>query len=271
MQLNLFQWDAIAVGNGYQSLSRLEFNDARKHFFRVLNAVPDHPAAGRGIDDLNFWEGVFRDMEELDSKSTVSFLWGRIADFPFGSSESYESLRLSLIKHLLTLLEGEANFYVPPDLCSGYLCLQVGDYSTAEAHLRILIDRLPENGRLHAYLADSLYMQGKEESAGAAYATALFLAPREVPVSAICNRRLTDVIQEHGVELAPIYGYLKGVLPLVNLKTEPLTDETRACELLRQAEQAMHLGKHDEMVAARRSLQQLAPNILKDYLAWLKE
>ena len=271
MQLNLFRWDAIAVGNGYQSFSRLDFNDARNHFSRVLNAVPDHPAAGRGIDDLNFWEGVFRDMEKLDSESTVSFLWDRISGFPFGSSESYESLRLSLIKHLLTLLEGEDNFYVPPDLCSGYLCLQVGDYSTAENHLRILIDLLPENGRLYAYLADALYMQGKEESAGAAYTTALLLTPHEIPVAAICNRQLVDVIQEHGAETAPIYGYLKGILPLINLKTEPVTDEARVCELLRQAEQAMHLGKHDEMVAARRGLKQLAPNILKDYLAWLKD
>jgi len=67
------------------------------------------------------------------------------------------------------------------------------------------------------------------------------------------------------------YRCLKGILPLVNLKTEPLTDEARVCDLLRQSEQALRLGQHDEMVAPRRSLKQLAPKVLKDYLDWLKE
>lgn len=46
MQLNLFQWDLVETGNGYICLARLAFEQARDHFARVLEAVPNHHQAG---------------------------------------------------------------------------------------------------------------------------------------------------------------------------------------------------------------------------------
>ncbi|MCJ7602866.1 MAG: hypothetical protein MUO63_15385, partial [Desulfobulbaceae bacterium] len=138
MQLSLFQWDLIAVGKGYNSLARLDFNDARSRFSGVLKDLPGHPEAGRGMRDLHVWEGVFRDMAGMEPESALSFLWKKIAGFPFGNSESYQTLRLNLIRHLLTLMDDRPTFYVPPDLCSGYLHLQLGDYAAAEIHLRLV-------------------------------------------------------------------------------------------------------------------------------------
>jgi len=269
MQLSLFQWDLIAVGKGYNSLARLDFDDARSRFSGVLRDLPNHPEAGRGMRDLQYWERVFCNMAGHEADSDLRFMWERINGFCFGNSESYRILRLNLLNHLLTLMEGRPAFYAPPDLCCGYLHLQLGNYAAAETHLRAVLGSLPENGRLHAYLADALWMQGRAEIAGAAYAKALLLAPQEVAVEVMRNRLLAAVIGEYGPVLAPIYGFLEGLLPLVEQETPPVTREARVYELLRQAEQARRLGNHQAMVTARRGLKNLAPEILQDYLDWL--
>lgn len=69
--------------------------------------------------------------------------------------------------------------------------------------------------------------------------------------------------------MAPVHGFLQGLLPLVEQDIEPVSREALACELLRRAEQARRLGHHPPMVAARRDLKKLAPEILRDYLEWL--
>ena len=269
MQLSLFEWDILAVGKGLNSLARLDFHDARSCFSSVLEVLPENTNAGRAMEDLQAWEGVFRDMEGLAGESALSFFWNKIVAFPFRSSEIYQTLRQSLIKHLLTLLDGRATLYIPPDLCSGYLYLQLSDYSAAESHLRILVKSLPENGRLQGYLADAIWMQGRREIANAMYAKALLLAPHEVSVAELCNRGLADLIKEHGPAITPVYGFLEGVLPLVEQEAPPVTLEARSYEFLQQAEHARRLGKHNEMVAARRGLKNLAPEVLQDYLDFL--
>ncbi|OGQ95091.1 MAG: hypothetical protein A2521_00040 [Deltaproteobacteria bacterium RIFOXYD12_FULL_57_12] len=269
MQLSLFQWDILAVGSGFDSLARLDFDAARQHFSGVLAVLPDHPEAGQGMRDLQVWKGAFRDMEGLDPESTLCFLWEKIAGFPFGNSENSQVLRLALIRRLLALLDDRPTFYAPPDLCRGYLCLLLGDYAAAEASLRLLIEQLPENGRLRGYLADAIWMQGRRGIANASYAMTLLLAPHEVAVDTVCNRRLAEVIQEHGPALAPIYGFLEGVLPLVEQAKPAATLEARSYELLRQAERARFLGSHDEMVEARASLKKLVPEVFEDYMKWL--
>lgn len=270
MQLSLFQWDLIAVGKGYRSLAGLDFNDARARFSGVLKALPDHPEAGRGMRDLQCWEGFFGELQGLEPEAAAPLLWDRISKFPLGNTESYQTLRLNLIRHLLALLDSRPALYVPPDLCSGYLYLQLGDYAAAERHLRVVLERLPGNGRLHGYLADALWMQSRAEIAGASYVKALLLAPHDVAVEAICNQPLAAVIREYGPDLAPAYGFLQGLLPLVEQDKEPVTREGRVYELLRRAEQARRLGHHQAMVAARRDLKNLAPDLLRDYLEWLE-
>jgi len=269
MQLTLFQWDLIAVGKGCASLARLDFNDARSRFAGVLNDLPGHVEALRGMGDLQFWEDVFREMEEMTPEFVPGFLWEKIIGFPFENSENHQTLRLNLLRRLLALLDDRPTFYAPPDLCSGYLHLLLAEYTAAEACLREVLRTLPENGRLQGYLADALYMQGRAEIAAAVYATALLLAPHDVAVESMRNRPLVAVIEEYGPALAPVHGFLQGLLPLVEQGKEPVSREALACELLRRAEQARRLGHHRAMVAARRDLKKLAPEILHDYLEWL--
>lgn len=266
MQLDLFQWDRIMVGKGYNSLGTFAFHEARLCFTKVIKAVPEHHDAGCGLRDLEFWEEVFREIAEMDPESSALFLWDRINAFPFAKSEAAQGLKSNLLRRLLSLLADHPLFYHPPDLCRGYLFLRIGDFAAAEKHLLQLLAEHPHNGRLHGYLADALWMQGRLEPAWAAYVTALLLAPEEVAVEAIRNTSLVALIEEHGPALAPVFGFLKGLFPLIAPPATLTTSEALAYGYLYRAEEARRHGNHQAMVAARKELRALAPEILSEYL-----
>jgi tetratricopeptide (TPR) repeat protein len=266
MQLDLFQWDALAVGNGYRCLAGLNFSQARTHFNNVRKMLPDHPAAGQGLRDLEFWEEVFAILPGLAPEEAVRFLWERINIFSFGETEGYHALRNSLLRHLLSLMDGLDDLYLPPDLCRGYLYLQLGDYAAAADELRLLLAHLPDNGRLHGYLADALWLLGKQEAAGSAYMTALLLDPAAVNTTTLRNHPLLELIHEHGPALTPVYGYLAGLLPLIEPPARAAAPEAKVYTHLRDAELARLRDDHQAMITARRNLKNLAPALLQEYL-----
>lgn len=267
MQLNLFQWDLLEAGHGSACLARLSFDRAREHFARILEALPEHRLAASGMRAVEYWEAVFRELETLQGEQAVAFFWMRLRTFAFGDSANDRALRTTLLKRLKALMEQGEIRYLPPDLCSGYLSLELGDYVAAENQLRELIESVPGEGLLYGYLADSLWMQGRRELANGVYAAALLLDPEGMAGYAMCNRQLAAIVSEHGAALAPIYGYVCGVLPLVEQEGVEETEATRIYAALRRAEQAKHRGDHSTMVAARRDLQRLNPELFAVYLA----
>ncbi len=272
MQLNLFELDSMAVGQGYQSLAQFDFAEARSHFSQALALCPGHAEGERGLEETEFWQAKFQEAAGLSPEAALILLWEHVAAFPFVNSGNHHDLHHSLLHSLLSLLmqmkDGE-RWYQAPNLCRGYLHLQLGENRAAARSLRVLLEDHPGNGLLHRYLGDALWRQGREDVARVEYAAALLLAPHEIAAGTIPLPQLEGVIMEYGPTLAPIYGFFAGIFPLVELPCPPAGTEARACEWLRQAELARSLGDHPSMVAARRALKDVAPEILADYLAWL--
>jgi len=269
MQLNLFEWDMIEAGRGRESLAGLDFVEARRRFLKVLGVRPEHPEASQGLRDLRFWEEVFRRLGKMDPATAAVFLWNRISGFHFTPSESSRNLRLTLLRHLITLVDESPSLYIPPDLCRGFLHLQLGDYAAAETGLGLLLEENPDNGRLRAYLADALWMQGKKKAAAEMYAVALLSSSRNVNTAALRDGRLAELIQEYGPGLAPVYGYMTGTLPLVIPPGEAVSPEARVYGHLFEAEKFRRLNEHQAMVTARRHFKELEPAVFQDYLEWL--
>lgn len=267
MQLNLFQWDLLEAGHGSACLARLAFDQAREHFARVLEARPAHALAASGLQAVDYWEAVFRKLATLQGEKAVAFFWKRLRAFAFGDSENERELRRNLLRRLQALMEQGEISYLAPDLCGGYLSLLLGDYVAAENQLRELIESVPGEALLYGYLADSLWMQGRRELANGVYAAALLLDPERLAGHAVCNRQVAAIVTEYGAALAPVYGYMRGVLPLVEQECVEETEATRIYEALRRAEQAKHRGDFSTMVAARRDLQRLAPELFAEYMA----
>lgn len=269
MQLDLFQWDALAVGNGYRCLAGLNFWQARTHFNNVRKTLPDHPAAGQGLRDLEFWEEVFAILPGLAPEEAIRFLWERITIFSFDETEGYHALRNSLLRHLLALMDGLDELYLPPDLCRGYLYLELGKYAAAVDALRLLLARQPDNGRLQGFLARALWNGGQRDEALITWVCALLLDPTGVNPATLPHPPLVRLIEEHGPALTPVYGYLAGLLPLAEPPAHAVTPEARIYAQLRAAELARLRDDHQAMINARRALKGLAPAVLQDYLDWL--
>jgi len=75
MQLNLFQWETIETGEGYQNLSRLNFAEARRHFAQALVINPDHQGARRGQEETAFWEESLNEADPLPPENALVLLW----------------------------------------------------------------------------------------------------------------------------------------------------------------------------------------------------
>ncbi len=271
-QLNLFQWEMVAVGSGCQCLAALDFTTARARFARVLAVMPEHREAGRGLADADFWEEALAQAAGQAGEEAPVFLWRRIGEFSFAEAEWGQALQKTLLRRLLAMLNDWPDFYHPPDLCRGYLHLQLGEYRAAATELRRLLARQPENGRLWGYLGDALW-SGRQGGAAEAYARALLTAPHEVAMDAMRHAELAGMIREHGPEMAPVQGFLAGLLPIPELpetpEDRPGSKAAQICEVMRQAEEARHSGDDEHTIAARRRLRELSPETLRDYLAWL--
>jgi tetratricopeptide (TPR) repeat protein len=271
MQLNLFQWDLVEVGNGYRCFADLDFEQARTHFSRVVSALPNHQAAGEGLKAACYWQETFTALPTLVGERGVSFLWQRMRAFDFGGNANHVELRTNLLRQLQAAMKSATLEYLPPDLCLGSLSLQLGDYENAEQQLRRLIESFPEDGLLYGYLADALWMQQLHELANSLYALALLLAPELMTDHTVRNQRLAVLIADRGTVLAPIYGYLSGVVPLVEQEFAAATEAMNIYALLRQVERARYRGDHAAMVTARKQLGELAPEVFDAYLQFVQQ
>jgi tetratricopeptide (TPR) repeat protein len=270
MQLDLFNWDRIEIGVGRNSLARLDFPDARHRFNLVLRGFPNHPEAAQSMEELLYWEKTLAEFDALPPETAPPFLWATIRRFPFDAADYSQQLRRSLIQRLLTALADRPTFYAPPDLCSGYLHLQLGDLTAAVTALRSLVQSRPDSGLPHLYLGESLYRQGRTERSGPCYAKALLLDPEAISPEAISHQPLAEVIKEYGPALAPIHAFLHGILPLVADDALPVTPATTIYTALQQAEQARRDGRHHDMITARRELKNLSADIFQEYLDTLE-
>lgn len=266
MQQSLFNWDRVETGVAWRSLAMLDFRDARHRFDHVMKCFPGHTEAAAGMPTLEYWQKTLAEAEGLEPEAALRFLWHNLRHFSFKHNEQSRNLRTTLSHRLLADLAGRPSFYDPPDLCNGYLHLQLGNLAAAEIDLRALIDLQPNNGMLHLYLGETLYRQDRHELSGACYAIALLLAPHEVSQQPILHQPLAELVRAHGPILAPLYAFLQGILPLVAYEPQPDSTETRIYLALLHAEQARRDGQHQEMVAARRELRNLSAEIFQEYL-----
>ncbi len=270
MQLNLFEWDLLAVGSGLDALSRLDFAEAHRCLNRVLEHFPSHPGATAAHQELLFWQQCIARLDSMARQDAAYELWLVLNEYSFSPAPPQQQLHRSLLRYLRHLLNDRPQFFQPPDLCLGSIALMAGDLEDAELRLRAIRAQRPDDGILSLLLAEALWRQGKTEPATIFYAQALLLEPGGIAERTISNQPLAAIINEYGTPLAPIYGYFAGILPLVPCRHRMESQTTVWYDLLRQIELARQAGRHQEMIASRRSLKQQAPEIFTDYLAWLE-
>jgi tetratricopeptide (TPR) repeat protein len=271
VQLSLFSAERLKVGEGFDALSELDLVRAAALFDEVLDKNPDVSDARSGRAAVAYWQRIMKQMQALDGPEKPELLWQRIKEARPDPLLLSERLKQSLIEWLIELLHEHGVIFVPPDLCAGYLYLEIGHYRHAVSSLREALERYPDSARLRGFLGDALWCLGRESWARAEYARALLVSARDLSLDDLRDRQLLDIIAHHGLSLAPVHGWLNGVLPLLD-PDELTINDTQIAAVYRHfyaAEQARKAGDIDAAVRYRQLLQQVSPELFDAYMARL--
>ena len=269
LQLNLFSWDRVKVGEGFSALAGLDFAKAQITFQHLLSTWSGHPDASLGLGMAATWADFLTGAETLQTRDAIVSLWEQIRLYSFG--QFGQALRRALIQRVIALMEEDTDLYIPPDLCLGRLLLEIEDYKSAEAAFKHLLETHPCDGKILVWLANCLFRQGRTSEARVVYAKVFLSAPLEVMLEEIEDKELVEAIADEEAYSAAIWGWLRGVLPLVDAEEGPPLDRKheealRVYQTLRRAEKARARGAHEEMVERRRLLKELAPAVFLQYM-----
>jgi tetratricopeptide (TPR) repeat protein len=268
VQLSLFSADRLKVGEGFEALVALDLDRARELFDMVLSKRPEVSDAMAGREIVCYWQSVMEQSLELDSSEHAGLIWQQIKELRNDPLLLPDRLKRSLVGKVIALLQEHDLIFIPPDLCCGYLYIEIGEYQQAVASLKAALVRMPDSARLRGFLGDAFWCLGRETWARAEYARALLMSPRDVSIADLKDARLLDVISHYGVEMAPVSGWIRGVLPLLNpdqlaFGNEQVADAYRR---LYAAEQARLSGNQDAAIEQRRQLSEAFPNFFEAYM-----
>ncbi len=120
-------------------------------------------------------------------------------------------------------------------------------------------------------LGNCLLRQGRKSEARVVYATTFLSSPWEVELEAIDDKEMVEAVADGDIYSAAVRGWLRHVLPLVDVERGSPHDGKHAEALLvyqtvRRAETARAKAAHDEMVEQRRLLRELAPAVFFEYM-----
>lgn len=269
-QLDLFGQERIKLGEGYAALARLEPDKAAAIFGDLVRENPDFADAAEGKAMAIEWGDSLWEIESLKPEAAALSLWDKVRSASFGFWG--DGLRKALIRRAIDLIWNTEDFFIPPALCLGFLHFEAGQYEQAERALRKLLEKHPDNIRLLCLLGNSLVLQRRPAEARSLYAKALLRSPGDLDAGAFSDDATAALVRMHGCCLAPIYGWMEGVLPLLDAGQETAHDQEhdRALGIYRvitRAERALKRRDHAGMVEQRKILKELDPEFFAAYLA----
>ncbi len=272
-QLDLFGLDRMKLGEGYAALSALDLDRAASIFNSLTLDKPDFGDAREGFVMAAAWSDILWEMETRGPQDSAVFLWEKIQSYDFGQWGN--GLRKGLIKRLIDLIGNDDGFYVLPDLCLGFLHAELAEYERAEDAFRRLLERHPDDVRIMCRLGNSLFFQKKLSQARHLYAQALLAAPADVDFCAVEDPEVRGLVKECGPIMAPVYAWLRDILPLVDvadISSDDLDHEKalKIYHIITLAEEARGKGNHQVMVEQRRILKKTDPEVLEEYLVKLR-
>lgn len=270
-QLDLFSYDIVRVSQAYEILGRFDFQGAQRIFEEVLAQNSNNSLAFEGITLIHHWQDRLDGLKQLDSQKSLS-LWKKVKEYPFGPGNGAQQLRKGIIEKLIEFFKDNPLDYFPPDLCLGFLYLQTGDYKKAEVALRTLLHHYSHHVKLITFLGNALWLQGRQFEARTAYTKALLLDPSAVSLEYLKDEAFIQIIDREGLGMAPHYGWIEGLLPLINIEKElsVRTTHQKIYSFLFHTEKARQKGDHEMMIKYRKKLKEEAKEFFDIYMEHLR-
>ena len=269
VQLDLFTPQRLDLGEAWDALASLAAERAARLFSVLVARYPDSREARDGQRIAAHWRQVLARAQTMPLPARVPALWTALSECP----DELISPRLhrSLLDHLWTAMNEGGMSFVPPDLPAGRIALALGRAAEATASLSRAFRNHPDEPAVLRWLASAEWALGHRQAARAVWARLLLAAPETVEAEAIDDEAVRHVIAEHGAALAPLFGWIEGVLPLLPRAPDRGggTPERLIYASLVEAERARRAGDHEAVIAARLALRDQAPEALAAYMGHL--
>ncbi len=271
-QLQLFSQTTDMLAEGYEKLSVFDFEMAENVFRQINKSFTDREAdTEAGLLCTGHWKKVFEKLEKKVATEKISYLFNQIERFEFYNQWGFQKLRASLITHLIGLMQHQDLFYVNEETAISDLFLQIGKHQMAERTLTGRINAIPADTPARFRLAHLQWNQKLKGSALRNYTLGLLIDPESAPVRYLECEQTAALIQTHGPDMTPAYGWITGILPIMQVPEAiiPVSEKHRnalACyRLMREAEKATKKQDLDACVELRKELKSGWPELYQQY------
>jgi len=281
-QIQLFSREALILSEGYRNMARFRFDEAKRFFDDVLKSGPnpeDSEAAQRALKLCGNWQPLVSQAistePSLFGDSTILYREFRAFDFTNtpGEQQFREALLLLIINRMLDtgcFHTGEGGITVAD------LLRDLGRHKKAKETIRKQMEGRPDDHYLIYCLAQIQWSLKNWGEAKKKYALALLHDPCGLPPERVEYKELTTLIQNEGPEMAPAFGWVRGVLPLVpppdgaNICSGAHRHAVECYRLLWRADRALRRDDIDARVEYRKKLNAEAPALYDEYFALFK-
>lgn len=273
-------WDNEALETGYRLLADLKLEDAKLQFNKTLQAgIGETSSVKKLLEACEYWQARLKYSPENNdagsSSEQIDSLLTSFVHYPF--TPQMNVFKKSMLAFIVSLLHKEGMMDLKSMKTAFDLLLASGDLQNAEVLILQCINQHPGNRMLLYFLAQVQWLNGNRSEANNNYATLLLYYPDKVEFSRIENEKIKALIDSHGTPMAPAYGWLHNVLPLVSLpdEIEIYNDEHRKAiecyRLLLTSNKALLNNERKLSAQYRRELKALAPELFEEYFKWIEK
>jgi hypothetical protein len=268
-------WDNEALEKGYRCLDTLELSEAAIYFKEALVTAISEMDCQQLITACEYWQPRI-EYSSADGGNRQEKISALLADYRhFSFSRQMDHFKKALLTHTVNLFFKQAGIDLNNLEVAFDLLIEAGDFQKAEELASFPISQHPDPQLLYM-LAQAQWLDHKRTEANNNYVMLLLCYPQKTILKRIENKKLCELVVEYGAAFAPVYGWLRNVVPyfLPPEKVEIYDDDHRkALEcycLIRDANKA--LGKNDTNSSTlyRKKLKLLMPSLFHEYFNWLQ-
>lgn len=273
-------WDNEALETGYRLLADLELEGAEQQFKKALQAgIGEMDSVKKLREACEYWQARLKySPENKDANSSseqIDSLLTAFVHYPF--TPQMNAFKKALLAYVVSLLHAEEAMDLKNMETAFDLLLAMGDSQNAEELVSQSISQHPESPLLLYLLAQVQWLNGNRSEANWNYIWLLLHYPESVEFKRIENKNLLEIISIHGVVMAPAFGWLQNIVPLISLQDEieiinPEHEKAIQCyRLLLESNKALNNNDIKLSVSLRKQLKSIHPELFSKYFYWIQQ
>ena len=204
-------------------------------------------------------------------------LYREFREYEFANFPGEQQFRQALLLMITDQMLGTGHFYTGVgSVTVSDMLMELGRHKKAEEVVRQQMEMQPDEHQLYFILGQIQWQNRKKGEAKKNYTRGLLHNPCGSPSERIVFQELKMLIESEGPEMAPAYGWVRGILLLVpppynvNFCSADHRHAVECYRLLWQADRAVRNRDTEACVEYRKTLKAKAPALYDEYFALLK-